>query len=291
MESLLSLLIQRARLALHEFAPQMALLTLPGGYLIALTGLVHRHWPKAPIIRARHSTLGTFAVLLTACASTHGLKPVASPQKANSLAAAHTLADATVRADAWPGREWWTALADPQLDQLIREGLRDSPSLKIAAARTRAALAEAGISAAARAPQASVSADATRERLSANGIFPPPFAGSTSTLSDLQIALSWEVDFWGKQRAAYHSALGLAQASAVDTEAARLALSTSIARAYIELQHDYLLLDVAGTTLKQREQIIALTRDRNAAGLDSRLEVKQTEEAVPAAREQIIQLQ
>jgi hypothetical protein len=23
----------------------MALLTLPGGYLIALTGLVHRHWP------------------------------------------------------------------------------------------------------------------------------------------------------------------------------------------------------------------------------------------------------
>jgi len=57
------------------------------------------------------------------------------------------------------------------------------------------------------------------------------------------------------------------------------------------LQHDYLLLDVADTTLKQREQIIALTRDRNAAGLDSRLEVKQTEEAVPAAREQIVQLQ
>jgi hypothetical protein len=45
MESLLTLLVQRARLALQEFAPQMALLTLPGGYLIALTGLVHRHWP------------------------------------------------------------------------------------------------------------------------------------------------------------------------------------------------------------------------------------------------------
>jgi hypothetical protein len=45
MESLLTLLISRARLALQEFAPHMALLTLPGGYLIALTGLVHRHWP------------------------------------------------------------------------------------------------------------------------------------------------------------------------------------------------------------------------------------------------------
>lgn len=245
----------------------------------------------APIKAAPHAALWTLAVLLAGCASTHGLKPAASLRTADSLAVEHTLTDATLRADAWPGREWWTALADPQLDQLIREGLHDSPSLKAVAARTRAALAEAGISAAARAPQVALSADATRERLSANGVFPPPFAGSTSTLSDLQVALSWEVDFWGKQRAAYQSALGTARASAVDAEAARLALSTSIAHAYIELQHDYLLLDVADSTLKQREQIVALTRDRNAAGLDSRLEVKQTEEAVPAAREQIIQLQ
>jgi NodT family efflux transporter outer membrane factor (OMF) lipoprotein len=246
---------------------------------------------SAPITRVRLIPLWSLAVLLAGCASTHGLAPTASLHRADSLATEHTLADATLRPDAWPGRDWWTALADPQLDQLIREALSDSPSLEIAAARTRAALAEAGISAAARAPQAALSADATRERLSANGIFPPPFAGGTSTLSDLQVTLSWEVDFWGKQRAAYQSALGQAQASAVDAEAARLALSTSIAHAYIELQHDYLLLDVADSTLNQREHILALTRDRNAAGLDSRLEVKQTEESVPAAREQILQLQ
>jgi len=236
-------------------------------------------------------SIWALGVLLSGCASTHGLKPAATLHTANGLAAETTFADATLRNDAWPRRDWWREFADPQLDQLIGEGLRDSPSLKIAAARTRAALAEAGVSAAARAPQVTLSADATRERLSDNGIFPPPFAGSTSTLSDLQTSLSWEVDFWGKRRAAYQSALGLARASAVDAEAARLALSTSIAHAYIQLQHDYLLLDVADETLKQREHIMALTRDRNAAGLDSRLEVKQTEEAVPAAREQIIQLQ
>ena len=38
-------LVRHARLALQEFAPHMAVLTLPGGYLIALTGWVHRHWP------------------------------------------------------------------------------------------------------------------------------------------------------------------------------------------------------------------------------------------------------
>jgi hypothetical protein len=49
MKNLLMLLIRRARLELQEFAPHMALLTLPGGYLIALTGLVHRHWPPASL--------------------------------------------------------------------------------------------------------------------------------------------------------------------------------------------------------------------------------------------------
>ena len=238
----------------------------------------------------RRCVAGSLAILATACASTHGLKRAATLQSADGFATEKTLAAAPLREGAWPAQDWWTALGDPQLDELIREGLRDSPTLKVAAARTRAALAEAGVSEAARAPQASLSADAARARLSENGFFPPPFAGTTTTISNLQASLSWELDFWGKQRAAYQSALGLARASAVDAEAARLALSTSIAHAYIELQHAYLLLDVADSTLEQRERITALTRDRNAAGLDSRLEVKQTEEALPATREQIIQL-
>jgi NodT family efflux transporter outer membrane factor (OMF) lipoprotein len=246
--------------------------------------------PRAPFNLRSLLAGWSLAILAAGCASTHGLKPAATMQSADSLAAERTLAEAPLREGEWPGRDWWTALGDPQLDELIREGLRDSPTLKVAAARTRAALAEAGVSEAARAPQASLSADAIRARLSENGFFPPPFAGSSTTISNLQASLSWELDFWGKQRAAYQSALGLARASAVDSEAARLALSTGIAHAYIELQHAYLLLDVAESTLEQRERITSLTRDRNAAGLDSRLEVKQTEEALPATREQIIQL-
>ncbi|MGA2711351.1 MAG: efflux transporter outer membrane subunit [Steroidobacteraceae bacterium] len=293
MKTSLTLWIQRVRPALQEVAPYAALALLPGGSLIALAAWVYRHraLAAARLKALRYVVLGVLAVAVAGCASTHGLQPAARLQTANTFATEDTFAAATLRKDNWPGRDWWTGLADPQLDQLIREGLRDSPSLKVAVARTRAALAEAGVSAAARLPQATLSADATRERLSDNGIFPPPFAGSTSTLSDLQASLSWEVDFWGKQRAAYQSALGLAQASAVDAEAARLALSTSIAHVYIQLQHAYLLLDVANSTLQQREQITALTRDRNAAGLDSRLEVRQTEEALPATREQMVQLQ
>ncbi len=62
-----------------------------------------------------------------------------------------------------------------------------------------------------------------------------------------------------------------------------------IAQAYVQLQRAYLQLDIAEATLRQRDQIYALTRDRNAAGVDSLLEVKQAESALPATREQIAQ--
>ena len=39
-------LVRRVHLALQEFAPHMAVLMLPGGYLIALTGWFHGHWPR-----------------------------------------------------------------------------------------------------------------------------------------------------------------------------------------------------------------------------------------------------
>ena len=43
--SRVNLLLRRTRLALQESGPYMAMLMMPGGYLIALTGWIYRHWP------------------------------------------------------------------------------------------------------------------------------------------------------------------------------------------------------------------------------------------------------
>ena len=183
------MLIRRARLAMQEFGPYMALAAAArrqshcvGGMGTIAIGRSPRYAHERERGVNLRDTSRVVARDLGNRMREHA-RPAArrDAARADSLAAEQTLADAPLREDAWPGRDWWTALGDPQLDQLIREGLRDSPTLKVAAARTRAALAEAGVSEAARAPQASLSADATRERLSDNGIFPPPFAGSTTT--------------------------------------------------------------------------------------------------------------
>jgi NodT family efflux transporter outer membrane factor (OMF) lipoprotein len=285
---------------LRELGPYAVVeLVLPGGSILAvLMWLYRRHRRQNPvasrIIGRRAGTVAAAALtttLLAGCASTHGLAPQSTAQKPDSLAASQTLSDAALNTEAWPREDWWTRFGDPQLDQLIDEGLAGSPTLRIAAARTRAALGQAGIADSARYPQVDAGAGATRERFPEHSLYPPPFAGNWDTMSELKASLSWELDFWGKSRSAYEQALGTARAAQLDAQAARLVLASNIAHAYVQLERAYLQLDVAQATVQQREQIYKLTQDRNEAGVDSKLELRQAESALPAAREQIAQLQ
>ncbi|HEY2862480.1 MAG TPA: efflux transporter outer membrane subunit [Casimicrobiaceae bacterium] len=240
------------------------------------------------IIVARIAGWMAVAGVIGGCASTAGLSTQAHLGTAAELAAGRSLATATL-APVWPKTDWWKTLNDPELDRLIDEALTGSPSLRVAEARTRQALALAGVAQAALFPQINADFELTREHPSKLGSTPPPPGQSWTTFHQLEATLSWEIDFWGKHREAYESALGAARVADIDAYAARLALSVDIARAYVQLQRAYLQLDIAEATLRQRDQIYALTRDRNAAGVDSLLEVKQAESALPATREQIAQ--
>jgi NodT family efflux transporter outer membrane factor (OMF) lipoprotein len=228
--------------------------------------------------------------LVAACADMGGLSTRASLRNANSLAATKSLANGSLSPAAWPTTDWWKSFNDPQLDQLMQVALADSPTLKVAAARTRKALAFSDSARAALYPQINGNLAITEQRFAEHGLYPPPFAGTWNSFNQLSANLDWELDFWGKNRAAYESALDQARVAEVDAYAARLALSVNIAQTYVQLHRAYLLLDVAELTLKEREQTYALTRDRTAAGLDSRLELKQAETAIPATRELITRL-
>jgi NodT family efflux transporter outer membrane factor (OMF) lipoprotein len=231
------------------------------------------------------------AAALAACASPHGLAPRASPSEANALEASRSLADAKLSPDVWPRADWWKGFADPQLDALVDEALAGSPSLRSARARVDKAMALALAAGAARDPQLGFGADVNRQRFSENGIFPPPIAGSTRTQTQLAFSLGWDLDLWGKNRALYEAALGQAKAAEVDAFAARLLMSSGIAHAYVHLGRSFDQLDLAKQSLEQRETVLKLTEQRLAAGLDSRVELKQVETLVPAARARVAQLE
>ena len=239
------------------------------------------------VIPASAILAGLFA--LSGCATSRGLAPRARLVGPDGLVASQTLSRSET-GPVWPAPKWWTALGDPQLDRLIEEALAGSPSLEEAQARTRLALAAARSAQAARLPAVGLSGSSTRELFPEHSLIPPPYGGTWNTLNELQATLGFELDLWGKNRAAYEQAVGAARAAELDGEAARIALSAAIAHAYVALERAYLERDVTQTLLAEREQIYSLTRARNSAGIDSRLEVKQAQSALPDAREHLTRL-
>ena len=229
------------------------------------------------------------AAALAGCASMKGLHTRSQATDPARLESARSFAGAKADASAWPAEDWWRALGDPQLDKLMEEALAGSPSLRLAHARVDRALAFAEAAGAPLMPQLSGSVDATRQRFSKNGLIPPPFAGQWRWQNQAQLNFSYEFDFWGKNAAAYASALGQAKAAEVDAYAARLVLASALARAYVQLARGYDQLDLAREIVAQREKTRSLVAERLQAGLDSRIELKQAEASLPEARERVIQ--
>jgi NodT family efflux transporter outer membrane factor (OMF) lipoprotein len=181
-------------------------------------------------------------------------------------------------------QSWWDSFQDPQLDRLIRQGLKDSPTLAQAQARVAAALAQVQSAQAALGPKANLDVSSLYQRAPQNYVIPPPLAGHTSWFSQAGGSLSWDLDFWGRQADALHSARDLAQSARFDEDNARLELASAIAQAYIELYRQNALADIAQRSEAQRQTILDITRRRVTAGLDTQLEIREAEGQLPQAR-------
>jgi NodT family efflux transporter outer membrane factor (OMF) lipoprotein len=226
------------------------------------------------------------ALALAGCADMSGIAPQASLRDAQSVGLAQQASLAFT-----PAAQWWREFGDEQLNGLIDRALQGNPTLKLAQARLARAQAVSEVADAARLPQINGSFDATRQRYSANGLYPPPLAGSRRDSGTLQLSASWELDFFGKNQAALDAALGAERAAQADTQAARVLLASNVARGYFQLARMNDQLAVARRTLAQREETLRLVRDRVNAGLDTQLELRQSEGALPEARQQIEALQ
>jgi NodT family efflux transporter outer membrane factor (OMF) lipoprotein len=254
-------------------APQSAGETLP---------VWRASFRMALVAAASVVAVGLMATGLTGCADMSGIAPQASLRDAPSLG---LKADAGTQAPL--AAEWWRDFGDEQLNTLVAQALQTSPSLKLAQARLARAQAVIEVADAATLPQLTGQLDLTRQRYTANGAVPPPLAGSIRESGTAQLNASWELDFFGKNRAALDAALGSANAAEADAQAARVLLASNVARTYFQLVRLNEQANVARRTLAQREETLKLVRDRVDAGLDTRLELRQSEGGLPEARLQL----
>jgi NodT family efflux transporter outer membrane factor (OMF) lipoprotein len=228
--------------------------------------------------------LSLVVLTLSGCASVApGSQPVAKldPAKLGLVQNAIT----------WPEAGWWQRYNDPQLNALVDEAVVGSPSIARAQARLDKANAAIQRSGSALLPRLDADYTLTREHIPTTYIYPAPLGGSVQTDNRLALDFSYELDFWGKNRALLNSAVEQSAASKVDAQAARIMLAGAVVKAYLNLQDAFAQHQVLEDVIKQRDNVISITNGRFRAGLDTQVEVKQAESALAAARVELTQLE
>ncbi|GFZ93999.1 multidrug transporter [Dyella caseinilytica] len=155
--------------------------------------------------------------------------------------------------------DWHAFFRDPVLQRLIDIALINNRDLRIAAAKMEEARADYGETRASLFPEIDLQGYAGRQRLPAmsqqpaNGLLGPiennrNTATSFNTYQVQAGMTSYELDFFGHQRAIAHESGKLAEATATDYQSARIALIGEVANAYLALNADCALLQLAQQT-------------------------------------------
>jgi len=174
-------------------------------------------------------------------------------------------------------QKWWSVFGDPVLDRMVDEALAANYDLKAAAARIENARGRLAIARAPLTPDVGVRGSVSRDRASALGSVPiPPDFLETKT-HRLELAASWELDFWGKYRRGSEAARAELVATEAGQEAIRLSLIGEVVRGYFALEALDRRLDVAERTLTGREKALEMQKVRLDAGAVSELEYRQVE--------------
>jgi outer membrane protein TolC len=176
--------------------------------------------------------------LLSACAAVPDLGPQPVVRAPASIAADRSLqADGSAQ---WPSEGWWKGYGDPQLDALIEEGLKGSPDVSAAAARFAQANAAAQQAGAPLLPSVDLDASSGVTKSSYNMGMPKEFVPK-GWLGTGRVALDFgfDLDLWGRNRAALAAATSEARAAEIDARQARLALAAGVADAYADLARLY----------------------------------------------------
>lgn len=226
--------------------------------------------------------------LLSGCAWLPGeITPKARLLEANAVDAGHAVRSAKTDGSQWPTLDWWKVYQDPQLNRLVAEATCGNPTLRVARARVNRTRAQALGAESTLLPQLDAAAVLMREHFSKNHFYPESYTDGMYWNNRASLDLSYDLDLWGRQQAAFAGALDALQVATAEKREVELDLQTAVVRAYVRLSLHHILGDIAQTTLQQRQEILAITEKRLAAGLATEIERSQAEAPVPSARAEV----
>jgi NodT family efflux transporter outer membrane factor (OMF) lipoprotein len=191
----------------------------------------------------------------------------------------------------WPAIGWWKQYDDAQLDALIGEGLAGSPTVAVADARLARARAFQQSARGSLAPQINANTALTGQKQSYHYLSPAAMTPQGwNDYGRSSLDFSWELDFWGKNRAALAAATSETIAASADADQARLALTSAIASSYAELARLHAAHDTAVAARDLRAKTAELFAKRFENGLETRGSLRQAESRRAAGEAEVLSL-
>jgi len=194
----------------------------------------------------------------------------------------------TTQAASLADQKWWDLFQDQQLQQLIHTAIAQNYDVRIAAARILEAQAQLGITRSNQFPTVNAGAEANTQRNAASPLFPVATNGSAERMS---LSAAWELDFWGKFRRATEASRANLLASEWARQQVISTLISNVASSYFQLRELDLELEISQQTLASRRDSLKLTQMLADHGATSMLDVRQAEQLVYTAAEQVPDLQ
>lgn len=185
--------------------------------------------------------------------------------------------------------KWWQGYKDPKLNQLVETALANNINLAKAAIAVNMALYNANLVGANLVPTFS----ATEQSSASKGVGSTSNAVSTGVSQinhQLGFNLSYTLDLWGRLHDAASAAEWEQKATEEDLQAARLSLINGVISSYYNLAYFNDAIRVTEQSIKAYEQMNRILASKYKVGLIDHLSVEQSNQAVLAARNTLINL-
>lgn len=183
--------------------------------------------------------------------------------------------------------KWWEVFQDKELQGLIRTALKNNYDVRIAAARVLEAQAQLGITRADQLPSLGVGGNITGFRNPAIG----PIPSYEVTQGQVSASAAWNLDFWGRYRRATESARATLLANEWAQKEVMATLVANLASSYFVLRQLDLELEISKRTLSSRQDSLELTKTLEQHGINSLLDVRQSEQLVYTAASEVPDLE
>ncbi|HEY4142460.1 MAG TPA: efflux transporter outer membrane subunit [Pseudolabrys sp.] len=187
---------------------------------------------------------------------------------------------------ALPPLDWWHGFRSRELTEIIQEAREANLDIAAAVARIVQADAQARIAGSALLPVVDLGASGTRAHA----------AEINTTGVRASLTASYEIDFWGKNRAALRAAEQTAVATRYDREVVGLATVAATANAYFQVLAAQDRLQVNRDNVASASRVLNLIQQRLNAGTASALDTAQQEAllntqraALPSLEQSLVQ--